>query len=641
MISLFFLFLATHSAQRYIELHEFERAIPLIKDKQVLGALYLRTCEYEKALSLVKDSFQLGYIYEHLDKPDSAILFYKNSRSDLKSHSLYRIGQCFVIMKKYSEAVNYLNQLLTGYPDFIYATSAAHNLADSYAALENYDMALSVIEKYYSPPLSLYYSARIKERAKKSAYSEWLKLATNYPDSRYAKYCLDELPSDSARLKGRINYFAGNYEDAIFYLGDIKGEEKLIALSLYSLKKYERAEMVAREIGLWKLAGDCQRRLGTLELALSYYQKSTDPESIFWVAYILNQLGRKEEAIQKYKEVPLESENAEVANLRIITLSLELNKINDGLDGCKDISAPTSYYWYNQLYKMKGNEDSAKMYFNKLVKEYPFSYYCWLINERNIYAFRGRISSILLECNPEEWLNKTNNNYYSLNAEERNTFNRGSLLLKLGIQKEGVDELRSIKEKHPLFMWKLAKLFYSYGISDVAVAYAKQIEPSSGPIPRKIAEILYPICFLPTIDALPEGKKIDEFLLLALMREESVFNPFAVSYANAMGLTQVIPPTAKKIAKELGVHQYNIFNPTTAVRFGAHYLNKTLNLFNNKIEFALAAYNGGPTNVRNWINTMDTSNIDRWVEQIPYDQTRRYVKRVIGNYFAYELIYGE
>lgn len=218
----------------------------------------------------------------------------------------------------------------------------------------------------------------------------------------------------------------------------------------------------------------------------------------------------------------------------------------------------------------------------------------------------------------------------------------GTLLLKLGIVKEGVDELRSIKEKHPLFMWKMAKLFYSYGLNDIAISYATELA-SSGPMPREVAEVLYPVCFLPTIDELKNNlqSKVDEFLLLALMREESHFNPNAISYANAMGLSQVIPKTAKKIAKELGVQKYDMFNPATNIRFGSHYLNKTLSLFNNKIEFALAAYNGGPTNVRDWIAEIDTSKIDRWVEQVPYDQTRRYIKKVIASYFAYELIYGE
>ncbi|MDD5530661.1 MAG: transglycosylase SLT domain-containing protein [bacterium] len=637
MINLIFVLLLS-TPQRYIELHEFGRAIPMITDSQQLGSLYLRLHNYEKALSVVKEPFQIAYIYENKGELDSAIKYYKKADSLLMPHSLFKIAHCLLEMRRYSDALNYLNSIVIDYPNFVYIQSVYKGLADCYSALGNYSTAISVIEKGFVPPLSWYYVAVLKERSKQSAKDLWLRLATEYPESEYAKYCLDRIPEDSLRLRGRINFFAKDYEKAITCLGDVKGEEELVAKSLFNKKLYDRAEILATDKGFWKIAGDCERKLGNLELALRYYQQSSDSEAIFWNAYCLHQLGRKQEAMLKYKDVPQWSDNSEVADLRTIMLAMELKRFDVGFEACKNISAPTSYYWTYRLYDLQGKKDSAKTYLTKVIKEYPFSYYTWLLNERNLSPFRGNISVSLLECEPLQWINQWAKTPYTVKGNEQVSFRRGELLLKLGITKEGIDEVRSINNEHPLFYWKIAKLFYHYGINDLAIVYAKKIT-FPGAIPRKFAEVLYPVCFLPTIDEL--SQELDEFLLLAIMREESQFNPAAMSSANAMGLTQVIPKTAKHIARELGVSHYNMFDPPTSIRFGAHYINKMKELLYNKEEFALAAYNGGPDNVRDWIASTDTSKIDCWVEQIPFDQTRRYVKRVIGNYCAYEQIYGE
>jgi soluble lytic murein transglycosylase len=100
--------------------------------------------------------------------------------------------------------------------------------------------------------------------------------------------------------------------------------------------------------------------------------------------------------------------------------------------------------------------------------------------------------------------------------------------------------------------------------------------------------------------AVAEG--VPPLLLLALVRQESAFNPQAGSSAQAYGLTQVIGPTGRQIAASLGVpwEPALLFEPASSLRFGAHYLATQLDAFDGDVLAALAAYNGGPANARRW-----------------------------------------
>ena len=152
---------------------------------------------------------------------------------------------------------------------------------------------------------------------------------------------------------------------------------------------------------------------------------------------------------------------------------------------------------------------------------------------------------------------------------------------------------------------------------------------------------MYPLKFWNELQQAAQSYKVDKFLLLALVREESYFNPNAVSSSNAVGLGQVIPPTGKQIAKKLGITKYNLFDPSTSLKFGAFYLAQCIDDFNGNWQCALAGYNGGPHNVKKWIAERSTAKMDEWVEWIPFKETRQYVKKVIKTYYAYKMLYGE
>ncbi len=132
---------------------------------------------------------------------------------------------------------------------------------------------------------------------------------------------------------------------------------------------------------------------------------------------------------------------------------------------------------------------------------------------------------------------------------------------------------------------------------------------------------------------------MDPNLLYAVMRVESIYNPRIVSYAGAIGLLQIMPRTGRLIAHNMGNDLFTVddlLDPATNIEMAAWYLSSLIERFQGRLPLAIAAYNGGPHNVRRWIADHGSAMpIDALCEEIPFEQTHRYVRRVLGHYAAY------
>jgi soluble lytic murein transglycosylase len=162
--------------------------------------------------------------------------------------------------------------------------------------------------------------------------------------------------------------------------------------------------------------------------------------------------------------------------------------------------------------------------------------------------------------------------------------------------------------------------------------------PSDGS--RWAWQCLYPTPFAEIVQGAERDNGLPLGLLYAMMRQESGFKPDALSPANAVGLMQLVPETAERVAREVGVeHGASLLGyPAENVRFGAHYLHKVLETFGGHVVLAAAAYNAGPQAVSRWLETGETLPLDLWVARIPFTETRGYVARVIENLARYSYL---
>jgi soluble lytic murein transglycosylase len=130
-----------------------------------------------------------------------------------------------------------------------------------------------------------------------------------------------------------------------------------------------------------------------------------------------------------------------------------------------------------------------------------------------------------------------------------------------------------------------------------------------------------------------EARKLDPALIYGVMRRESLFDPLARSSVGALGLMQLMPSTARQVARSLGMkkpRQADILSVENNIRFGTQYLRTVMNRFDNNVALAAAAYNAGPSNVQRWLPRDDTMSADLWVETVPYTETRNYVQAVLA-----------
>lgn len=161
-------------------------------------------------------------------------------------------------------------------------------------------------------------------------------------------------------------------------------------------------------------------------------------------------------------------------------------------------------------------------------------------------------------------------------------------------------------------------------------------------MPREAWQIMFPLTNWETIKRQAELNHIDPFVVAGLIRQESVFNPKALSRANARGLMQLLPSTGRLVAKTSGlgaVGAADLYNPSTNITLGTAYLSQQLSKF-GRVELAAAAYNAGPGRVVQWQAQRSVEPIEEWVENIPISETRGYVQGVLRYAANYRRFYG-
>ncbi|OJH37868.1 hypothetical protein BON30_27245 [Cystobacter ferrugineus] len=159
---------------------------------------------------------------------------------------------------------------------------------------------------------------------------------------------------------------------------------------------------------------------------------------------------------------------------------------------------------------------------------------------------------------------------------------------------------------------------------------------------RLIYSAAYPQPFRELVVRHCRSAKVNPDLMQALMREESAFNPRARSSTGALGLAQLMPATASSVARELRLTLATpdaLLEPHHNIRLGSAYLGGLQRRFAGNLAYAVASYNAGPGAVDRWISRFPDAELDEWVEQIPVEETRLYVKRVLGSAAAYQFLY--
>ena len=188
---------------------------------------------------------------------------------------------------------------------------------------------------------------------------------------------------------------------------------------------------------------------------------------------------------------------------------------------------------------------------------------------------------------------------------------------------------------------KLSRARRRYRVGNAAVSY-KTLMRAPSEAERWTWECIYPRPYAPAVRALEKEHSIPSGLVHAVMRQESAFDPRVVSPASAVGLMQLMPKTAELACGELSIpyDAAELTSPEANLRLGAFYLGKLLRTFQGNVALAAASYNAGPRAVSHWLAVGSDMELDLFVARIPYEETRTYVARVLGNFARYQWLAG-
>jgi soluble lytic murein transglycosylase len=281
----------------------------------------------------------------------------------------------------------------------------------------------------------------------------------------------------------------------------------------------------------------------------------------------------------------------------------------------------------------------------------------WLVRERPL-TYHGLLASGLLNSR-EPWLPVPSTTPEALHAGAlaRDPHLLAAVeLLRLGMKAEASRELTAV-DRSPA---RAAGDAGQEALTLIAELYARAQDfrnahalvrtelrgllrrPASA-LALRAESLAYPLAFRDQIAKVSRVASIPPDLLQALMREESALDPKALSSTGALGLTQVMPSTARIVAKRLNLRGYQtskLYDPDTNIRIGGAYLGELYARFQHPA-LALASYNAGPGAVAGWLKSRSALKLDAFVEEIPLDETRGYVKRCLRSFAVYQYLYSD
>jgi soluble lytic murein transglycosylase len=318
-------------------------------------------------------------------------------------------------------------------------------------------------------------------------------------------------------------------------------------------------------------------------------------------------------------------------------------------------------YWLGRAFAAKHQRKDAVASWQAAIRIAPAAYYALLslnrlreLDARAFAAMRAEISTDPVDFDPKapaftfrprpEWSTPG--------------FQRAMMLLRLGLGVPAERELKKLgltapgDKKRVDDPDKIEKLWALAFLYDRAGRHATSIWPTRWhildyrtrwPIGANRARwlIAYPKGYWELLTRHATANNVPIAMQIAIVREESGFEPLDESYANAIGLTQMIPPTAKDFARGTGIDptRENLRDPEKNVTIGSRFLASLYKRWDRFTLLVPPSYNAGPAGVRKMLKARGTWDADEFVEGIVDDQARNYTKRVLGTYFTYSWLY--
>ncbi|MFC1559654.1 transglycosylase SLT domain-containing protein [Candidatus Margulisiibacteriota bacterium] len=429
-------------------------------------------------------------------------------------------------------------------------------------------------------------------------------------------------------------------DDAVYYLGyyyDVNNF-KDSAVKRFEELAIKFPESIYIDDALWR-AGQIHYFKGRLDKALSAFDRvatehpasTMADECAYWKALTLEKMGKRVESVIAYKYVIERFDHtyySHRARKKLNALGVNISELEDDKIKIADLAFGKEFF----------EAPPHRVDLSGKIEPYPMEE--------------------PFEENQAETA-KTDPKHFAV-IDLKKHFKKYTELMSMNLFNEAEMEARWVLEGSPRDKKGSAKLaisaallgagkyrqsiMFAEGMCNEAVANGRSRE-----IPTISWRLSYPKGYYKHVKKYSEKYGLDPYLVLAVIREESRFNPVTLSWARAHGLMQIIPPTGRDIARSLRIRPFyyrRMYEPELNIKMGCWYLSRLIKKFNGNTMMALAGYNGGPRNVSRWMSRWKRKygsdiNTDEFAESIPLKETRRYVQKVLKSYNEYKRIYKE
>ena len=479
----------------------------------------------------------------------------------------------------------------------------ATKLAQSLARANRYDQTLDLLE-------------RITRRFPKSDSSELyrsVRLRSLFNSRRYSQL-LEETSAAGLKdpslllLRARAAWRDERPQD--FLTGLSLVEERFPNSAQAAEAKVQRAKYYVTDVQ------DYEKSVQNLRRAIDAGATGNDGENLWTLGWTYTLWGKDDEALNTFGEY--------------------LRKYEDG-----DYRT-NSLFWSAKIHQRNGRIAERDAALRQLIGEYPYNY----------YAYRAREILGVATTAPNSVVN--GNVFPDIEAPLASIPSARLAtvreLLAIDLLSDASREMKSIAAAHPdnlgaAFM--LADIYSRSGEPFRAAGILQRqfrnfVRHGGENVPRRFWEILFPLNYWETIEREAARRELDPYLVASIIRQESGFEPMTVSNAGAVGLMQIMPQEAARIASAAGletVTREQLFDPHDNIAVGAAEFSQKLGRMDGNHILAIAAYNAGEAPVGRWLARTPISDPDLFVESISYAETRLYVKTVTRNRFEYRRIY--
>jgi soluble lytic murein transglycosylase len=308
-------------------------------------------------------------------------------------------------------------------------------------------------------------------------------------------------------------------------------------------------------------------------------------------------------------------------------------------------------YFLGRLAESSGDAGAARAYYDEIARAYPNFYYTVLA--------RDRLKQVTAAPSPavNEFLRgvafpvRSHSLNFTAGAIAQARLERSRMLAQAGLDDWAESELRfaaQTEDQPQVMAVELATLASRRGSTDQAIGFIKRYVSGYLMLPLDSApvdfwKLAFPLPYRAELERFAKQNGVDPFLVAALIRQESVFNPNAVSPANARGLTQILPSTGRELSRRLKMKPYStarLFQPAVSLQFGSFYFKMLADSVGGRFEAALAAYNAGLSRARAWSSWAEFREPAEFVETVPFSETRTYIQTVLRNADVYRRLYG-